>query len=54
LDAGGFAQRIQAHWHIENRLHWPKDSVLKEDTADRTSAMHSIDYFSFSNELALP
>lgn len=25
LDAAGFAQRIRAHWHIENRLHWPKD-----------------------------
>jgi predicted transposase YbfD/YdcC len=33
LDAGGFAQRIRAHWHIENRLHWPKDAVLKEDTS---------------------
>jgi hypothetical protein len=21
LDAGGFAQQIRAHWHIENRLH---------------------------------
>jgi predicted transposase YbfD/YdcC len=33
LDAAGFAQRIRAHWHIENRLHWPKDVVLKEDNA---------------------
>jgi predicted transposase YbfD/YdcC len=33
VDAAGFAQRIRAHWHIENRLHWPKDVVLKEDTA---------------------
>jgi predicted transposase YbfD/YdcC len=33
LDAAGFAQRIRAHWHIENRLHWPKDVVLKEDTS---------------------
>lgn len=32
-DAAGFAQRIRNHWHIENRLHWPKDVVLKEDTA---------------------
>jgi predicted transposase YbfD/YdcC len=32
-DAAGFAQRIRAHWHIENRLHWPKDVVLKEDTS---------------------
>jgi predicted transposase YbfD/YdcC len=33
LDATGFAQRIRAHWHIENRLHWPKDVVLKEDAS---------------------
>lgn len=33
LDAAGFAQRIRQHWHIENRLHWPKDVVLAEDTA---------------------
>ena len=31
LDAAGFAAQIQKHWHIENRLHWPKDVVLKED-----------------------
>jgi predicted transposase YbfD/YdcC len=31
LDAAGFAQHIRQHWHIENRLHWPKDAVLKED-----------------------
>ncbi len=33
LDAAGFAAQIQQHWHIENRLHWPKDVVLKEDEA---------------------
>lgn len=33
LDAVGFAERIRAHWHIENRLHWVKDVVLKEDSA---------------------
>jgi predicted transposase YbfD/YdcC len=33
LDAVGFAQRIRHHWHIENRLHWVKDLVLKEDTS---------------------
>jgi predicted transposase YbfD/YdcC len=26
-----FAHRIRHHWHIENRLHWVKDVVLKED-----------------------
>ncbi|NJR39895.1 MAG: transposase [Leptolyngbyaceae cyanobacterium CSU_1_4] len=31
LDAAGFAQPIRGHWQIENRLHWVKDGVLKED-----------------------
>jgi predicted transposase YbfD/YdcC len=26
-----FAQAIQGHWSIENRLHWVKDVVLAED-----------------------
>jgi predicted transposase YbfD/YdcC len=30
-NAAEFAQRIRAHWHVENRLHWVKDVVLKED-----------------------
>lgn len=33
LDAAGFAQQIRQHWHIENRLHWPKDVIFKEDEA---------------------
>lgn len=33
LDAAGFAQRIRAHWQIENGLYWPKDVVLKEDSS---------------------
>ncbi len=31
LDAAGFAERIGQHWHVENRLHWVKDVVLRED-----------------------
>lgn len=31
LDATGFAHQVRHHWHIENRLHWVKDVVLKED-----------------------
>lgn len=31
LDAAGFAERIGRHWHVENRLHWVKDVVLRED-----------------------
>lgn len=27
-----FAQSIRGHWGIENRLHWVKDVVFKEDT----------------------
>jgi predicted transposase YbfD/YdcC len=30
-DAAEFAERIRQHWEIENRLHWVKDVVLKED-----------------------
>ena len=29
--AAEFASRIRSHWHVENRLHWVKDVVLKED-----------------------
>jgi predicted transposase YbfD/YdcC len=29
--AAEFSPRIRAHWHVENRLHWVKDVVLKED-----------------------
>lgn len=29
--AAEFSQRIREHWHVENRLHWVKDVVLKED-----------------------
>lgn len=32
LKAQGFASMIRRHWHVENRLHWPKDVVLKEDS----------------------
>lgn len=32
-DAAHFGDRIRHHWQIENRLHWVKDVVLKEDTA---------------------
>ena len=32
-DAHQFAERIRHHWQIENRLHWVRDVVLKQDTA---------------------
>jgi predicted transposase YbfD/YdcC len=31
LAAADFAQGIQKHWGIENRLHWVKDVIYKED-----------------------
>jgi predicted transposase YbfD/YdcC len=24
-------EMVRGHWSIENRLHWPKDVLLKED-----------------------
>lgn len=32
-DAEELSRRIREHWHIENRLHYPKDVVFAEDTA---------------------
>lgn len=29
--ASAWMEMIRGHWSIENRLHWPKDVVLKED-----------------------
>lgn len=31
-NAADFSRWIREHWHIENRLHWVRDVVLKEDT----------------------
>ncbi len=33
IDAYGFNIGIQKHWGIENRLHWVKDVVFKEDSS---------------------
>lgn len=33
LDAAVMQSRTQAHWGIENRLHWVKDVVFQEDNA---------------------
>lgn len=32
-DAEYFAAGIRGHWHIENRLHYVKDVVMKEDSS---------------------
>ncbi len=31
--AAYFARHIRGHWGIENRLHWVKDVVMKEDSS---------------------
>lgn len=30
--ARAWMEMVRGHWSIENRLHWPKDVVLQEDT----------------------
>lgn len=37
VDARQLGEWIRAHWQLENRLHWGKDVVLKEDTAPMCS-----------------
>jgi predicted transposase YbfD/YdcC len=40
-DAGHIAQGIRSHWHIENKLHYTKDVIIREDagcTKDKTAA----------------
>jgi predicted transposase YbfD/YdcC len=34
-----FARHIRNHWGIENRLHWVKDVILKEDSCKTTGGM---------------
>jgi predicted transposase YbfD/YdcC len=31
MSAQDFSQGIRGHWGIENRLHWVKDVIFKED-----------------------
>jgi predicted transposase YbfD/YdcC len=40
-DAKYIAQGIRSHWHIENKLHYTKDVIMKEDaqcTKNKTAA----------------
>lgn len=30
--ASAMAEVIRSHWHVENRLHWCKDALMKEDS----------------------
>ncbi len=37
--ADKFARHIQNHWAIENRLHWVKDVIMKEDNSKTAKGM---------------
>lgn len=37
--ASFFGKHIRAHWGIENRLHWSKDAIMKEDDSKITKGM---------------
>lgn len=40
-DAKLFANGIRGHWYIENKLHWVKDVILKEDISKLKSGVAS-------------
>lgn len=50
--AQALAERIRAHWHIENRLHWTKDVVLKEDATPVCDG-HAIINFAILRTIAI-
>lgn len=52
LQAQALAERIRAHWHVENRLHWPKDAVLKEDSTPVCDG-HAITNFAILRTIAI-
>jgi len=52
LDAAGFAQRLREPWHLEKRLHWVKDVVLKEDQAHLGDG-HALTNFAIVRTIAL-
>jgi predicted transposase YbfD/YdcC len=37
--AAVFAGHIRSHWGIENRLHWVKDAIMKEDISKTAKGM---------------
>lgn len=37
LSAAEFLEHGREHWSIENRLHWPKDVLLREDSSRQLS-----------------
>ncbi len=44
-------QRWRGHWGIENRLHWPKDVVLKEDASRVRTAQAPLIWATLRNPL---
>lgn len=52
LNAQQFAQRIQDHWQVENKLHWVKDVVLGEDHAP-LCAGHALTNFAIVRTMAV-
>ena len=47
-----FARKIQGHWAIENKLHWIKDVIFKEDNCPFNNSQ-AITNFSILNTIAL-
>ncbi len=47
-----FARKIQGHWGIENKLHWIKDVIFKEDNCPFNNNQ-AITNFSILNTIAL-
>lgn len=41
LSAAEFLEHGREHWSIENRLHWPKDVLLHEDSARQRSGSNA-------------
>jgi predicted transposase YbfD/YdcC len=50
--AAELAERIRQHWHVENRLHWVKDVVLKEDSTPVCDG-HAMTNFAIVRTIAL-
>ena len=46
LSAQACLEHGREHWSIENRLHWPKDVVLQEDSAPQQSGSNAPANFS--------
>lgn len=52
LDAAAFARLIRQHWQVENRVHWVKDVVMKEDVTPVCDG-HALINFAIIRTIAL-